>query len=77
MDVLWRILPIYRVPSKIVQLLEDLHVGTLAAVRLGGHVGKDFTISNDVHQGCVVAPLLYNVFLDFVVRQPLLTCLKT
>jgi hypothetical protein len=35
-DALWRILCIYRVPSRIVQLLEDLHVGTLVTVRLGG-----------------------------------------
>jgi hypothetical protein len=34
-DALWRILRVYRVPSKIVELLEDLHTGTLAAVRLG------------------------------------------
>jgi hypothetical protein len=39
-DALWQILWIYRVPSRIVQLLKDLHVGTLAAVRLGGQVGK-------------------------------------
>jgi len=30
MDVLWRILRIYMVPSIIVHLLEDLHVGTLS-----------------------------------------------
>jgi hypothetical protein len=70
-DALWRILRIYRVPSRIVQLVKDLHVGTFATVRLGGQVGKEFTINNGVHQGCVVAPLLFNVFLDFVVRQAL------
>ncbi len=35
-DALWRILRIYRVPFRIVQLLEDLHVGTFTAVTLGG-----------------------------------------
>lgn len=38
-DALWRILHVYRVPSKIVELLEDLHTGMLAAVRLGGGLG--------------------------------------
>jgi hypothetical protein len=52
-------------------LLEDLHVGTLVAVKLGGQVGKEFTIISSVHQGCVVAPLLFNVLLDFVVRHAL------
>ncbi len=36
---LWRILRVYRVPSKIVELLEDLHTETLAAIRLGGDLG--------------------------------------
>ncbi len=35
-DALWCILRVYRIPSKIVELLEDLHIGMLAMVRLGG-----------------------------------------
>jgi hypothetical protein len=35
-DAMWRILRMYRVPFRIVQLLEDLHVGTLVLIRLGG-----------------------------------------
>jgi hypothetical protein len=34
-------------------------------------VGKEFTVSSSVRQGCVVVPLLFNVFLDFVVKQAL------
>jgi hypothetical protein len=35
-------------------------------------VGKEFTtVSNGVRQGCVVASLLFNVFLDFIVKQVL------
>jgi hypothetical protein len=48
MDAMWRILRIYMVPYRIVHLLEDLHVGTLVAVRLGGHVGKKFIVSSGV-----------------------------
>jgi hypothetical protein len=70
-DALWRILRVYRVPSKIVELLEDLHTGTLAAVRLGGDLGQEFSVGNRVRQGCTVAALLFNVFLDFVVKQAL------
>jgi hypothetical protein len=47
-DALWRISHIYMVPSRIVQLLEDLHVGTFIVIRLGGQVGKEFTVSNGV-----------------------------
>jgi hypothetical protein len=34
-------------------------------------VGKEFIVNSGVRQGCVVAPLLFNVLLDFVVRQAL------
>ncbi len=47
-DALWCILRVYQVPSKIVELLEDLHTGTLAAVRLGGHLGQEFLVGSEV-----------------------------
>ncbi len=34
-------------------------------------MGKEFTVSNGVRHGYMVALLLFNVFLDFVVRQAL------
>ncbi len=70
-DALWRILRVYRVPSKIVELLEDLHIGTLATIRLGGDLVQEFSVGSRVRHGCIVAPLLFNVFLDFVVKQAL------
>jgi hypothetical protein len=47
-DALWRILRVYQVPSKIVELLEDLHTGMLAAVRLGGDLGQEFSVGSGV-----------------------------
>jgi hypothetical protein len=57
------------VPSKIVELLEYLHTGTLVAVRLRANLGQEFFISSEVRQGCIMAPLLFNIFLDFVVKH--------
>ncbi len=70
-DALWCILRVYRVPSKIVELLEDLHTGTLAVVRLGGDLGQEFSVGSRVRQVALWHPLLFNVFLDFVVKQAL------
>jgi hypothetical protein len=68
---LWRVLRAYAVPPKLVDLLTDLHTGTQAALRLGALKGEPFSISAGVKQGCVIAPLLFNVYIDFVVRQAL------
>ncbi len=56
-DALWRILRVYWVPSKIVELLEDLHTGMLAAVRFGGDLGYEFSVGSGVRQGCIVVRL--------------------
>jgi hypothetical protein len=48
MDALWWILCIYKVPSRIVQLLEDLHVGTFATLGLGGRWAKNSLLSATV-----------------------------
>ncbi len=66
-----RILHAYEVPAKIVELLGDLHKGTKVAVKPGGRVGITFQVSNGVWQGCVAAPLLFNIFLEFVVKRAL------
>ena len=70
-DALWRVLRAYGAPPLLVELLMDLHTGTQAAVRLGALKGEPFSVSCGVRQMCVIAPLLFNVFIDFVVRQAL------
>jgi hypothetical protein len=40
-------------------------------VRLGGHLGRNFPATSGVWQGYVAAPLLFNVFLDFIVKEDL------
>ena len=70
-DALWRVLRAYGVPTLLVDLLMDLHTGTQALVRLGALRGESFDVSCGVRQGCVIAPMLFNVFIDFVARRAL------
>jgi hypothetical protein len=70
-DALWRVLSAYGVEPKVIELLADLHTGTQAAVKLANQHGDWFDIGRGVRQGCVIAPLLFNVFFDCVVRPSL------
>jgi hypothetical protein len=68
---LWQVLRIYGLHPTLIRLIADLHTGTQAAVRLNGKTGPWFDVTRGVRQGCVLAPLLFNVFIDFVARQTL------
>ena len=68
-DTLWHIMRVYGVHAKLIVLLMDLHTGTHAAVRMRGVVSEWFDVHGGVRQLCVIAPLLFNIYLDFVVRQ--------
>lgn len=70
-EALWAVLKGYGVELKLIELLRDLHEGTQAAVRVGGCFSKWFDIKSGVRQGCVIAPCLFNVFIDFVIRLTL------
>ena len=66
---LWQVLRVYGLHEHLIKLIISLHSGTQAAVRLNGTLGPWFDVTRGVRQGCVLAPLLFNVFIDFVVRQ--------
>jgi hypothetical protein len=68
-EALWVLLAAYGVPAKIISLLRDLHDGSKAVVRLDGVTSEPFDVRTGVRQGCVGAPLLFNVFIDAIVRR--------
>jgi hypothetical protein len=68
-DALWFVLRQQGVPDKLVDLLTDLHSGTNATIKAFGGESRPFDIKGGVRQGCNIAPLLFNIFLDFVTKQ--------
>jgi hypothetical protein len=57
--------------TKLVELLQDLHTGSTATIKAFGGKLEPFEIKGGVQQGCNIAPLLFNIFLDYVVKQAL------
>ena len=62
-EMLFAVLERFGCPPTFLALIKALHTGNTATVRVGGELSDDFGVSMGVKQGCVLAPLLFNVFL--------------
>ena len=62
-EMLFAVLERFGCPPTFLALIKALHSGNTATVRVGGELSDDFEVSMGVKQGCVLAPLLFNVFL--------------
>lgn len=62
-ELLWEILRKYGCPPKLVSILCQFHEGMVARVTLGGQESEPFRVSTGVRQDCVLAPVLFNIFL--------------
>ena len=62
--LLWELLRKIGVPTKLVQLIENIHVGSRATVFTPGvdRSSKQFLLSRGLNKGSVLAPLLFNIF---------------
>jgi len=56
-------------PPYLVQLLEDLHWGTKSRVRADGQLSEPFDTTSGVRQGCVLAPALFCIAMDWILNR--------
>ena len=59
----------YGVPHQLVNIIQELHTDTRCHVRTRDGVSEDFQVRSGVRQGCVLSPLLFNCFMDRIVRE--------
>ena len=68
-EALWRVLQhSYQLPDKLVSIIKIIHEDSIAAVRAYGRTSGEFSVTSGVHQGCVLAPTLFNFYLDAVLH---------
>ena len=63
---LWKALRARGVPDVLLKLVEDLHTHSGARVRMGGSLSSRFATTSGVRQGCVLAPALFTVAIDWI-----------
>ena len=59
----------YGVSDRLCQLITMLYRRTSAKVRVGSEESDAFDIESGVKQGCILSTLLFNLYMDFVMRQ--------
>ena len=53
----------------LIQLIEHLHTGTTSRVRVGGQLSEPFETTSGVRQGCVLAPALFCIAIDWIISS--------
>ena len=71
-EALWRILTTsFNLPHKVLSIVQALHKDSVASVRAYGKTSREFSVSAGVRQGCILAPTLFNIYFDVVIRMAL------
>ena len=67
--ILWTVLARFGVPQNMIAVIRQFHDGMRACVRLDDRVCSGwFVVEQGLRQGCVLAPLLFNIFFAVVIN---------
>ena len=59
----------YGIPNQLVNLVGELYTGTKCCVRTAEGTSEAFEAKTGVRQGCLLSSLLFNCFLDRIVKE--------
>ena len=66
---IWKILKLYGIPIKIINLIKLFYDKYECAVLLKGKFSEWFNVKTGVRQGCILSPILFLITIDWVLRQ--------
>ena len=67
-QALWCALRKYGIPENLIELVHSFHEGKSATVTVCGEKSSSFLVTNGLRQGCTIAPTLFILYLDLVIR---------
>ena len=66
---LWSILAKFGCPSKLINIIKQLHDGMMGRVCADGKESDGFEVTAGVKQGCVIAPSLFSLFFAAMLKE--------
>lgn len=68
-EMLFKVLEKIQCPSTLLSILKSMHDGTTASVRIENTRTPSFQIKTGVKQGCVLAPLLFILYIQAIMKN--------
>ena len=66
---LWKILKEMGIPDHLTCLLRNVYADKEATVRTGHETTEWFQIGKGVCQGCILSPCLFNLYVEYIIRN--------
>ena len=66
---LWKILKEMGIPDHLICLLRNLYAGQEVTVRTRHGTTDWFQIGKGVRQGCILSPCLFNLYVEYIMRN--------
>ena len=57
------------IPDHLTCLLRNLYAGQEATVKTGHRTTDCFQIEKGEHQGCILSPCLFNLYVEYIMRN--------
>lgn len=66
---MWRFLLEMGAPMHLISLIKNLYENNIARVKINGQLSECFQVGRGVRQGCVLSPMLFNVYGECIMRR--------
>lgn len=66
---LWKVLNVLGVPNHLIVLVQSLYIYSQGVVRIDEAVSQPFCFGKGVRQGCILSPILFNAYGEYIMRQ--------
>ena len=68
---LWSVMGHFGISHEIIRIIESLYENSNSAVILNNKTGDFFHTTVGVRQGCLLSPVLFNIFLEQIMQETL------